>query len=94
MATITKFTVPVTTTNESSEGWISWIDQAAMPDGVRKLLRQKDAQGQGWAWAIRLDRWISPEGEEIDRRHVFLAYNDATAPALVSAQVDYSAWDD
>jgi len=94
MATITKFTVPVTTTQEADCGICSWIDQQDMTGEARKLLGQKDPVGQGWAWAIRLDRWISPEGEEIDRRHMFLAYNDATTPALVSAQVDYATWDD
>ena len=93
MATITKFTVPVTTTSEAGDV-VSWIDQMDMTATIRKMLREKDPVGQGWAWAIRLDRWISPEGEKLDTREHFFAYNDATMPCVVSGHCDYSAWDD
>ena len=93
MATITKFTVPVTTTREAGDV-VSWVDQMDMKTEVRKMLREKDPVGQGWAWAIREDRWISPEGEKLDVRDMFFAYNDATMPCIVNGNVDYSAWDD
>ena len=92
MATVTKFTVPVTTTQEAHDV-VSWIDQMDMTVEVRKLLRQKH-DGTGWAWDIRMDRWFNPEGEKLDTREHFFAYNDATMPAVVSGHCDYSAWDD
>lgn len=92
MATIAKFDALVHTSNEAGE-WTGWIDQANIPLDVRMMLR-REFPGDGWAWNIRLDRWISPENDPIDSRNHLLAYNDATMPRLVNGHVDYSAWDD
>lgn len=92
MATLHKFDALVHVSMEAGE-LEGWIDQADIPLDVRLLLR-REFPGEGWAWNIRLDRWINPETEPVASESRFLAYNDATMPRLVNGHVDYSAWDD
>lgn len=92
MATVVKFTTPVSTSMEGSE-YVSWINRLDIPVEVLRLLTQIDPK-VGAAWNIRMDRWINPDGKIVDVKDHLLAYNDATMPRLVNGHVDYSAWDD
>lgn len=93
MATLHKFDALVRTTFMDGE-WRGWIDQGDLPTAVRMKLREK-FPGDGWAWEVRMDRWIDPtdNGKVYEQTHT-LALNDATMPCIVNGNVDYSAWDD